>query len=81
MSEEEIGAENITYYSGRHFWKTLMSREGLGEDIEEVFMGHKVKGDVRKRYNHRDRQGRESMVRKARQVLSILDRCVFAKKP
>jgi integrase len=81
MSEEEIGAENITYYSGRHFWKTLMSREGLGEDIEEVFMGHKVKGDIRKRYNHRDRQGRESMVRKARQVLSILDRCVFEKNP
>jgi integrase len=81
MSGEEIGAENITYYSGRHFWKTLMSREGLGEDIEEVFMGHKVKSDVRKRYNHRDRQGRESMVKKARQVFSILDRFVFAKKP
>jgi len=76
--EGEVERENITFYSGRHFWKTLMCREGLGEDIEEIFMGHKVSGNVAKLYNHRDRYGKALLVRKAREVFSILDRCVFA---
>jgi integrase len=80
VSEEEAEAENITFYSGRHFWKTLMSAEGLGEYIEEVFMGHKVSHNVAKLYNHRDKQGKEMMVKKAQQVFSILDRCIFSKK-
>jgi integrase len=78
VSEEEAAAENITFYSGRHFWKTLMSAEGLGEDIEEIFMGHKVSHNVAKLYNHRDKQGKEMMAKKARQVFSILDRCIFS---
>ena len=81
VSDEELEKENITFYSGRHYWKTLMSAEGLGEDIEEVWMGHKVSGSVKKLYNHRDKQGKNRMVKKARQVYSILDRCIFKTKP
>jgi len=81
ISDEELERENITFYSGRHFWKTLMSAEGLGEDIEEIWMGHKVSGNVAKLYNHRDKHGRNRMVKKAKQVFSILDSCVFKTKP
>jgi integrase len=77
VSEAEAEAENITFYSGRHFWKTLMNSEGLGDDIEEIFMGHKVSGDVAKLYNHRDKRGKEMMARKAKQAFAILDRRVF----
>ena len=77
----ELESENITFYSGRHYWKTLMSAEGLGEDIEEIFMGHKVTSNVAKLYNHRDKQGKKTLVKKARQVFSILDRCIFKAKP
>jgi integrase len=80
VSREKLEREHITFYSGRHFYKTLMSSEGLGEDIEEIFMGHKVTGNVAKLYNHRDRQGKKRMAKKARQVFSILDRCVFNTK-
>ncbi|MDR1390721.1 MAG: tyrosine-type recombinase/integrase [Treponema sp.] len=71
---------NITFYSGRHFWKTLMNAEGLGEDVEEVFMGHRVRGDVSKLYNHRDMLGKKRLVRKAREVFKILDRRIFKNK-
>jgi integrase len=76
VSEEEA-AQNITFYSGRHFWKTLMNSEELGEDIEEIFMGHRVSGDVSKLYNHRDKQGKKSLIRKARHVFAILDKQIF----
>ena len=79
VSDEELESENITFYSGRHYWKTLMSAEGLGEDVEEIFMGHKVVADVKKLYNHRDKQGKIRLVKKAKQVFSILDRCLFTK--
>jgi integrase len=72
LSNEEL--KGITFYSGRHFWKTLMNSEGLGEDIEEFFMGHKVSGDVSKNYNHKDKQGKEKLLEKAKEVFSILDR-------
>lgn len=68
--------ENITFYSGRHFWKTLMNAEELGE-VEEYFMGHKVTQDVAKRYNHRDKQGQEKIIGKAGEVFRILDRHLF----
>ncbi|GMO61650.1 MAG: hypothetical protein Ta2A_07860 [Treponemataceae bacterium] len=74
---DELKAQNITFYSGRHFWKTMMNSEGLGDDIEEVFMGHSVSGDVAKLYNHKDKQGKKRMVAKARQVFTILDECLF----
>jgi integrase len=76
----ELKAERITFYSGRHFWKTLMNSGGLGEDIEEVFMGHKVSGDVAKLYNHKDKQGRALLARKAGRMFAILDRRIFRAK-
>jgi integrase len=66
--------KGITFYSGRHFWKTLMNSGGLGDDIEEYFMGHKVSGNVSKNYNHKDKQGREKLLEKAKEVFAILDK-------
>lgn len=77
INKDIIDEENITFYSGRHFWKTLMSAEDLGEGIEEYFMGHKVTDDVARLYNHRDKAGKERMLQKAQKVISILDRCIF----
>ena len=71
--------ENITFYSGRHFWKTMVNAGELG-DIEEYFMGHKISNDVAKRYNHRDKQGQEKIVQKARQVFRILDNMLFIRQ-
>jgi integrase len=71
---KKVETENITFYSGRHFWKTLMNSGELGEDIEEIFMGHRVSGDAAKLYNHRDKQGKERIIRKARKVFTILDK-------
>jgi integrase len=67
---------DVTFYSGRHYWKTLMNAEDLG-DIEEYFMGHKVSNNVAKRYNHLDKQGRKRLVEKAREVFGILDKRLF----
>jgi integrase len=78
VSENELEKQKITFYSGRHFWKTLMSSEGLGDDIEEYFMGHKVSGDVSKNYNHKDKCGREKLLEKAKEVFAILDKKLFA---
>ena len=73
---EKLVKENIRFYSGRHFWKTLMNSESLG-DVEEYFMGHKVSGDVAKRYNHRDKQGGKKLLEKTKKVFQILDKYVF----
>ena len=80
ISENDVKKENITFYSGRHFWKTLMNSEGLGEDIEEIFMGHTVSGNVAKLYNHKDKQGTKRLTKKAKQVFAILDKCLFSSK-
>ena len=74
--EQYLTEQYITFYSGRHFWKTLMNANDLG-DVEEFFMGHKVSNDVAKRYNHRDKQGQDMLLKKARKVYSILDKWVF----
>jgi integrase len=78
VPDDELEKQNITFYSGRHFWKTLMNSEGLGEDIEEFFMGHKVSGDVSKNYNHKDKRGKEKLIEKAKEVFSILDKKIFS---
>jgi len=79
MTEANLEAENITFYSGRHYWKTLMNAHELG-DIEEIFMGHKVSADVAKRYNHRDKQGQQLVLKKAREVFAILDKTLFKQR-
>jgi integrase len=75
-SVEDINKDNIRFYSGRHFWKTLMSSEELG-DIEEFFMGHKVSSDIAKRYNHRDKLGKEKLLEKTKKAFDILDKYIF----
>jgi site-specific recombinase XerD len=80
LSESDLAERHITFYSGRHFYKTLLDAEGLG-DIEEYFMGHKVSKDVAKRYNHRDKQGMDKIVKKAGEVFRALDRRLFRQKP
>jgi integrase len=72
----KLNAQNITFYSGRHYWKTLLNANDLG-DIEEYFMGHKVSKDVSERYNHRDKQGQKRLLAKARETYKILDRTLF----
>jgi len=74
--EKYLDEQHITFYSGRYFWKTLMNANGLG-DVEEYFMGHKVTSDVSKRYNRKDRVGRDMLVKKAKEVFRILDKWVF----
>jgi integrase len=78
ISEEELKKQKITFYSGRHYWKTALNSEELGEDAEEFFMGHKVSGDVAKNYNHKDKQGRDKLLEKAREVFAILDKKLFS---
>jgi integrase len=78
LSEEDLKKQKITFYSGRHFWKTALNSGGLGEDIEEFFMGHKVSGDVAKNYNHKDKQGRDKLLEKAQEVFVILDKKLFS---
>ena len=74
--KDALAAQNITFYSGRHFWKTLLNAHELG-DVEEYFMGHKLSNDVAKRYNHRDKQGQQRIVAKAREVIKMLDKALF----
>jgi hypothetical protein len=54
-----------------------MSAGGLGEDAEEVFMGHKVSSNVAKLYNHNDMKGKALMAEKARNIFKILDEKLF----
>jgi integrase len=77
LTKEEVDEQNIDFYSGRHFWKTLMNAEELGDGIEEIFMGHSVSKDVAKTYNHLDKQGRKKLLAKTRRVFEILDEKVF----
>jgi integrase len=80
LDEVYLNVNHITFYSGRHFWKTLMNSEELGTEIEELFMGHKVSGDVAKRYNHRDKLGKEKLLEKTRKAFAILDDKLFKKQ-
>jgi integrase len=77
IREEDLREQGISFYSGRHYWKTVMNAEGLGEDSEEIFMGHKVSNNIRKRYNHRDKQGKEKVLEVARGIFRILDKRLF----
>jgi len=75
-SPAELQTENITFYSGRHFYKTMLNLHNLG-DIEELFMGHKVSNDVSERYNHKDKRGEKELLKEAEKVIDIIDRSLF----
>ncbi|GHU09416.1 hypothetical protein FACS1894151_07120 [Spirochaetia bacterium] len=68
--------ENISFYSGRHFYKTMLNSGKLG-DIEELFMGHKVGSDVSERYNHKNKRGKEELMKDAQKALEIIDRFFY----
>ena len=73
---EELEAENITFYSGRHFYKTMLNLHNLG-DIEELFMGHKVNKQISERYNHKDKRGEKELLKQARKAIEIVDITLF----
>jgi len=74
---EMLRAENIRFYSGRKFWKTLMASEELGRNTEEYFMGHGASGDMEKLYKDLTKVGAEKLAKVAREVFAVLDRCLF----
>jgi integrase len=76
MLPEQLDKEHITFYSGRHFYKTMLNDGGLG-DAEEYFMGHKTTAGVEKTYNHRDRQGQKKIAEVTEKVFKILDSRLF----
>jgi integrase len=76
-NKTELEKEHITFYSGRHYWKTLVNAHNLG-DVEEYFMGHRVSHDVSKLYNHHDKQGQKMLAKKAKEVFAILDTALFS---
>jgi integrase len=73
---EDLEAENITFYSGRHFYKTMLNLHNLG-DIEELFMGHKVNRQISERYNHKDKRGEKELLKQARKAIEIVDKTLF----
>jgi integrase len=73
---DELAAENISFYSGRHFYKTMLNFHNLG-DIEELFMGHKVNKKVSERYNHKDKRGEKELLKEAKKAIEIIDRSLF----
>jgi len=74
----ELERDNITFYSGRHFYKTMLNLYNLG-DIEELFMGHKVNKKVSERYNHKNKRGEKELLKEARKAIEIIDRTLFQK--
>jgi integrase len=77
LSEKEMDNRKITFYSGRAFYRTLLDAADLG-DVDEYFMGHRVSRDVSKRYNHRDKQGRDRIAGKAKEVFTALEARLLA---
>jgi len=74
--QDELAGDNITFYSGRHFYKTMLNLYNLG-DVEELFMGHKVNRKVSERYNHKDKRGERELIREARRAIEIIDESLF----
>jgi len=72
----DMEKENITFYSGRHFYKTMLNFYDLG-DIEELFMGHRVNKNVSERYNHKNKRGEKALLAEARKAIEIIDKTLF----
>ena len=73
---DDLEKENITFYSGRHFYKTMLNFYNLG-DIEELFMGHKVNRQVSERYNHKNKRGEKALLLEAGKAIEIIDKTLF----
>jgi len=74
--QNELENENITFYSGRHFYKTMLNLYNMG-DVEEIFMGHKVSKNVSERYNHKDKRGEKELLAAAKKAIEIVDNSLF----
>jgi integrase len=74
---EDLENENITFYSGRHFYKTMLNSHNLG-DIEELFMGHSVGKSVKERYNHKNKRGEKELLKEASKAIEIIDKLLFS---
>ena len=72
----DLEKDNITFYSGRHFYKTMLNFHNLG-DIEELFMGHRVNKNVSERYNHKNKRGEKALLKEARKAIEIIDKTLF----
>jgi integrase len=75
-SSDELDSANISFYSGRHFYKTMLNSYGLG-DIEELFMGHRINREVSERYNHKNKRGEKELLKKAKEALKIIDETLY----
>ena len=76
ITPEELSSQNITFYSGRHFYKTMLNSYNLG-DIEELFMGHSVTKKVSEIYNHKNKRGEKLLMEAAKRAIEIIDICLF----
>jgi integrase len=74
--KRELDSLNISFYSGRHFYKTMLNSYNLG-DVEEIFMGHSVNRNVSELYNHKDKRGEKELLKAARNAIEIIDKCLF----
>jgi integrase len=73
---DALDEQNISFYSGRHFYKTMLNTYNLG-DVEELFMGHSVNKKVSELYNHKDKRGEQELLRAAKAAIDIIDKCLF----
>ena len=73
---DDLEKDNITFYSGRHFYKTMLNSYNLG-DIEELFMGHRVNKNVSERYNHKNKRGEKALLKEARKAIEVIDKTLF----
>ena len=76
ITRKELAFQNITFYSGRHFYKTMLNSYNLG-DIEELFMGHSVTTKVSEIYNHKNKRGEKLLLEAAKRAIEIIDICLF----
>jgi hypothetical protein len=76
-----VGIKNFPVKSGdvkkRGCFELGKPRGVFGDDIEEFLMGHGVARSVAETYNHRDKRGKDMVVKKAKKVFTILDRCLL----
>jgi len=73
---QDLKSENISFYSGRHFYKTMLNNYNLG-DVEELFMGHSVNKKVSELYNHKNKRGEQELLKAAKRTIGIIDRSLF----
>jgi integrase len=64
-TESQLSEKNITFYSGRHTYKSILAlgydKVSLPVNFQELFMGHTLKGNnqtssIEKNYKHLDRK-------------------------